>query len=388
MSRSYNPSNVNVASHNAAVIIEFGSAFIRAGLAGESTPRHIIETKKQLSLPAAGGPSSLDLSSTKWEGILYPLMSNILTERLHVKSRSRRVIILEPFISPGSFRAAICRVLLNWMNVPCVLFVSGSMVTVPYALGMSGGLVVDVGRWEGRIACVTKGRYITNTFQAVPCGFENLAKVVMLQHNSGSPVTIASVDDAISVLLQCFDTPGFILGERNCNFEFTIPSTGQAGTVAASVVQDCLHDMFLNASNPESLAHALLMSLLSCPVDLRVSMLRNIALVGGGVAGIPNFERVLLKSILALFDPAQSESKVTARFETLAAAVNRHGPLSLIYPLPFAPQLMPWIGGSIMGTLGMSDERWVFRKSFMEQDEQAISGEQGNSGVYDFLAVS
>lgn len=382
--------DVASSQHNAAVIIEFGSAFIRAGLAGESTPRHIMETK-QLFLPAAGrshNPSRSNLSVKKWEGMLYPLMSNILIDQLHVKSRSRRVVIVEPFISPDAFRSALCRVLLNWMNVPCVLFVSGSMVTVPYALGMNGGLVVDVGRWEGRIACLTKGRYLTDSFQAVPCGFENLADSLMLQLNQENPGSITSVEDAISILLQCFDKPGFAVGERSGAFEFNVPSTGQTGTMPADILHDCLHDMFFDASNPESLLHALLTCLTSCPVDLRVSMLRNISLVGGGVAGIPDFERTLLKSILALFDPAdESES---SRFETLAAAVNKQGSLGIIYPLPFAPQLISWVGGSIVGTLGLSDERWVFRQSFMEQEEKAkLSGESnGSSGIYDFLAAS
>mmetsp|Transcript_38865 Transcript_38865/g.116844 ORF Transcript_38865/g.116844 Transcript_38865/m.116844 type:complete len:211 (-) Transcript_38865:967-1599(-) len=208
----------------------------------------------------------------------------------------------------------------------------------------------------------------------------------MLQQNASYPGSIPSMEDAVSVLLQCFDNPTFAIGERNGNLEFTIPSSTQIGTVPASVLQNCLHDMFFDASNPESLLHALLSAIISCPLDLRVSMLRNISLVGGVVAGIPNFERTLVKCIFALFGPVnESESKVTAKFEKLAAAVNKQGPLSIVYPLPFAPQSMSWIGGSIMGTLGMSDERWVFRQSFMEQEE--LRGEQGSSGIYDFLAV-
>lgn len=315
------------------------------------------------------------------------MLSNILTDRLHVKPRTRRVIIVEPFISPTVFRASMCRVLLNWMNVPCVLFISGGMVTVPYALGMNGGLVVDVGRWEGRVACVTKGRYLTDSFQAVPCGFENLAHSLMLLRNDARHGSIPSIEDATSVLHQCFSNSLFTVGERNDEVEFTVPSTGQAGKVPVGTVKDCLHEMFFDASNPESLLHALLASILSCPVDLRVSMLRNISLVGGGVAGIPNFERKLLKALFAFFDPAdESVDAVTAKFKTLATAVNKQGPLSIIYPLPFAPQLMSWIGGNIMGSLGVSDERWVFRQSFMEQEEETMAS--GERGVYDFLAVS
>ena len=129
-------SDVVTSQHNAAVVIEIGSVHTRIGLAGESSPRHVIDTP-ELPFPYAGRPSSFTATcEKKWEEKLYPLFSYILTDLLLIKPRLRRVLVIEPFVSPTAFRTALCRVLLLWLNVPSILFVPGGMVSVPYALGV------------------------------------------------------------------------------------------------------------------------------------------------------------------------------------------------------------------------------------------------------------
>jgi len=391
--RTYN-ADVASSQHNAAVVIEIGSAYSRVGLAGESSPRHVIETP-DMPLPSTGRHSSQIIANEKmWEEKLYPLMSQILTDLLLIKPRSRRVLIIEPFVSPTAFRTALCRVLLLWLNVPSVLFVSGGAVTVPYALGRTtaGSMIVDVGQWEARIVCVSGGRYLIDTFQAVSCGFKSFVRAFMTEYNLTSSTKIPSEEDCCVILQKCFNSTESVSKGSICSI--AIPSMSQPINVDLQVVHGCIDAFFFDASNPESLLFAILSTILSCPVDLRVTMVKNLTVVGGGIIGIPSFEKKLLRSVGHIFggDEIGGQLRGTAsKFKSLGPAV-KNGPLSVVYPLPFSPNLISWIGGSILGSLEMADERWVYRQAFMGQDarnkERKEATDKGVSGVYDFLSVS
>ena len=226
---------------------------------------------------------------------------------------------------------------------------------------------------------------------AVPSGFGNLVKSFMAQHNTKAPNDIGTMEDGRAILQAVFISPEFSSIERD-NIIMKIPSAGKVTHVNLEVVDGCLHDIFFDPSNPESFSHAFLSTLLNCPVDLRLGMVRNISMVGGGVSGIPNFENMLLKSVMGFFNPTGNSGVLhgtVEKFRTLEPAVTNSGPLGIIHPLPFPPNSIAWLGASIMGTLEMSDERWVYRQSFMEHDEQIQKGspkaEKEVSRIYDFL---
>ena len=150
------------------VVIEFGSSYLRIGISGEAAPRHIIPTPAPLgSLPRI---TSLK-NEAEWDGCLYPLLSHISTNLLLLKSlKNRPVIVVEPFVSPTAFQEAICRSFLRWLGAPSVTFVPGAAaVVLPYGLGLGHGIVVDIGRAEGRVTVVAgeSGRPLVDTFRGM-----------------------------------------------------------------------------------------------------------------------------------------------------------------------------------------------------------------------------
>jgi actin-related protein 10 len=182
---------------DAPVVLEVGSAFIRVGLAGEATPRHIVPSPLADWFPAAKSPAQVDdycdeatatthpeetvdedssgnnakksllfrqYTCSQWIAQLTPLLSDIIYGKLLIKPKSRRILILEPMVAPTNFRNAIAHILFVKFGFPSLLFVPGSSSVSCFSIGANHGLVVDVGHAEARCAIIFGGRYVPQTF--------------------------------------------------------------------------------------------------------------------------------------------------------------------------------------------------------------------------------
>ena len=368
------------------VVVEFGSSCIRVGISGEAAPRRVVPTPPSLSrLPACP-----DLKTpAQWDGVLYPLLSSIATEHLLLKNlRSRRVLILEPtLVAPASFRDSICRVLLRYLSCPAVLFVPGpASIVLPYGLGLAHGLIVDVGAWEGRVACVGGGASggsgsspLLPTVRFAPCGLNRLAGRLMEVCNGAadgggqtSAAPIPSVEDGIGVLNAFFSHPSSApttTPSESNDVELTVPSTEAPVRVDARMVSQILHEMYFDVANPESLAHALLSSLSSCPIDLRRQVASSVVFVGGAVDFIPKFEERMVRSLAETLgeqesgQPTEAVAASCSSFRSLRPLVQVG--LGVVYPLPFAPSVMAWTAASVYGTMELPADEMVLQRAFL-----------------------
>lgn len=351
--RSYS-SNLDIASRqSSALIIEFGAAFIRVGIAGEPTPRHVLnlqeisqnliratnvdtEYEYWASLPSL--PSLIRSSSTEstYEDLL-PWFSNLYTHHLLLKPRSRRTILILPIQTSQTFRKSLESVLLDHLQVPSVLFVD-SFRTIPYAIGGCGkstGMMVDLGCVEGRLVCFFDGGICEDTLEIVPIGYRSLLERIAERNRLGEGEDAHhNVKDA-----------------------------------------DVVHEMYFDLKNPNSLIYALCSSLMKCPIDLRKEVAQRIIFVGGGVEGISQFEQRFLKCVKGLFELDDKSSATSAnghkmycvkdekhsRFSSLANVIMK-APLGVLHPLQFRPSCVSWAGGSIMGSIKLSEEKWINRK--------------------------
>ena len=123
---------------------------------------------------------------------------------------------------------------------------------------------------------------------------------------------------------------------------------------------------------------AFFQSLMSCPIDLRLSMVKNICFCGGAVIGIPRFEQQFISCISDIIEDYENKKdggiggsgdddaftiERTRQFKKYKplASVIRKGPLTAVYPLPFAPHSISWVGASV-ASLALSNDRWIIRK--------------------------
>lgn len=368
--RSYS-SNIDIASRQAnALVFEFGTAYLRIGIAGECKPRRIFPLSSSpiaslsptlpLSERASAETTSVPVSTTAedyWSSScnfpqdlfliksspgyedLGPWLRNVYTYHLLLKPRSRRVLVLLPIYHPPGLKSALESIFLKQLQVPSLLF-THQFETIPYAIGQTNaGIIVDIGKDEGRIVCFFNGNMCEDTLQIVPIGYQVLLKRI-----------------------------------KACDRDNIGNESIQHGAK-----QQVMEDFFFDLDNPNSLMYAFLSCLLECPMDLRKLVVQHIVFVGGGVEGVSHYlEHEFLKAIQALFvqrkkvqcTTSQNNVKETTiygitnethkQFDKLATAIMT-APLGIMYPLQFRPSSMAWIGASIMGSIQLSDDKWIHR---------------------------
>lgn len=345
-------SNLDIASSQSTpLVFEFGSAFLRVGIAGETKPRHIFplcsiqngnsdESPKDESdffwssspaLPAdmffsTGVGLGYDTKEDeKTFQILNPWLRHLYIHSLLLKPRSRKVICILPIFHHPLLRSTLESIFLNELKVPSILF-TDSFETIPFVISTEsnlvgqaeGSILIDMGRMDCRVACVFNGRMIENTLQIVPCGYE----AIMNQ------IKDAKEEDE------------------------------------AKIVQE----MYFDLTNPQSLVFAFLSCLEMCPIDLRRVLVQKIVFVGGGVESISSLEKRFVQSIQTLFELESDTQKYIisdsqfSRFQPLVSPIMR-GPMKVLYPLPFRPSMLSFLGASIMGSIKMPDDAWIHRES-------------------------
>lgn len=373
-----------------AVVLEIGEAFLRVGFAGESAPRWVAPCSlfddgatSSSAAASSGGVRILQRSVARWERELTPLLESVFTERLLVRPRSCRVLLVEshPWSWPSTLRRALARVLSLELSVPSSLLLSDPAARGAHAAGRRHGLVVDVGRRETRTAAAFGGRCLPDAHRTVPCGVDTVCEAfrdtINARYGNTSedgeedPVVLPTLADALAVMEKCVphveyeksaadddDDDGVVLA---CE----VPSTGRLVRVPANDVARAWRRTLLDPDDPDrSATRCLLATLEACPVDLRRPLLTNTMLVGGGPdAAAPFFDEAFRGSLLVA---AKRKSTTTRRTSSLAASMDA---LS-ITPSPFRRSLVSWIGASIMGanSVALADERWTFRSELLERE--------------------
>jgi hypothetical protein len=147
----------------------------------------------------------------------------------------------------------------------------------------------------------------------------------------------------------------------------TLPSTGEIIGIPLEVVR-ATWDQVMDASSDDepSISTMVLACLKACPMDLKRPASHRIVMVGGVVqmlAQNPN-PSLLSKRLQA---ECLHASQTNARYRMLQPCCKE-----MQFPnLLFAPDVMGWMGGSIMGTMALSEEpSWIFRQAWMERLER------------------
>lgn len=136
------------------VLLEFGSVFLRGGLAGESGPRFIVSAPRE---------NSSRLS-------LFEFLSAIFNKYLPVKTKECRVLIIEKIFSHTRFRNDLLTVLLKDMQVlevsiqPDLVLPSLTICNTPEST-IPSAVVVDIGETQSRSIAIAYGRPLLDTLK-------------------------------------------------------------------------------------------------------------------------------------------------------------------------------------------------------------------------------
>uniref|UniRef100_A0A1I7XE79 Actin-related protein 10 n=1 Tax=Heterorhabditis bacteriophora TaxID=37862 RepID=A0A1I7XE79_HETBA len=161
----------NIDSSKPAVVIEIGTKLTKCGFAGEFVPRAIIRTQfideslnlNQDILKGNNGGSRPDIS------VFFKFFKHIFYSHLLSMPRERRVIIVENILSPTNLRKTICKVLLELLDVPSVMFVP-SHLCCTFPFNTDYAVVVDVGYKETLALPIAEGVTMLNSWEISNAG--------------------------------------------------------------------------------------------------------------------------------------------------------------------------------------------------------------------------
>uniref|UniRef100_T1JB17 Actin-related protein 10 n=1 Tax=Strigamia maritima TaxID=126957 RepID=T1JB17_STRMM len=372
---------IGLISEKHAVVLDIGTVYTKAGFAGETGPRCIIPTE----ILSGKTGKMMKLVNIHFPDDLYKFLVNFIHhlyfKYLLVNPKDRRVVIIESVLSPTLFRETVAKVLFVHFEVSSLLFVPSHLLTL-FTLGISSGLVLDMGYRESQIFPIYDGILLLNSGYTLPLAakaihsnLENLLLNHASVHFHDRQVLLPEMTASLSkTLLEditvrlCFATTL----ERSRQIQdvkrasesvhkfppsrppVDYPMDGDKilripGTVteqAVEVLFELDHDM-------QTIATLVVDTLLSCPVDIRKTLAENIV-VTGGTSMLPGFKSRLKSEINHLLDHPQYKDRLAIK------VFKFHRP-------PAKENYTAWLGAAIFGSTDVLTSRSLNKEVYIKQ---------------------
>ena len=376
-----------------ALILDPGSHTIRAGFAGEDTPKSIIPTvygrdasKKfygdnsihtprpgveYSSFMSDGCVNDFDAASDSW--------THVFGHSLRVTTKEHPLLITEPAWNPSTSREKTLEVAFEKLHAPAS-FLLKSAVAAAFAGGKSTALIVDVGHATMTVTPVYDGLVLKRGLQKQNFAGEalnGLVEAAFQQRNIQSPPhfcvkskgstesgegAVVKVPEGLTssylqlsrsriveefkeTVLQVHELPyNEAAADQRPARIFEFP-TGQQTSFKGERYK-LAESLFTTDDTHTSIQGLIKNALESTDVDSRPLLLQNI-IVTGGTTLIPGFEARLQQEMYQLFPGAK------IRITGAANTVER--------------KCAAWLGGSILGSLGTFHQLWISRSEWDEQ---------------------
>lgn len=378
------------------VIFDFGSAYTKVGFAGETGPRAILpslvecpDTNAEVSVFGDKDPDVLRRRLALFVHKLY-------VRSLLVNPKERRVVVVENLLSATLLKDTIATVLFKHFEVVSVAFVPSHLVSL-MTLGISTGLVLDIGYSEASVIPVFEGVPVLNAWQALSLGSQAIQQSLseLLQERgscigpSGKEERLQAEDQALlvpqtleDIVVRCcfVSTP-----ERSERLqrnkqdrsneppppppEVLYPLTGARTLKIPGTVRELAGEVLFEKDADNLCLPTMMMdAIVQCPIDLRHPLAGNLVIIGG-TTRLPGLRKRLLQELRALAS---------------SPAYTRHmaPPTFLIHNLPVKENYAAWLGGCILG----SSEGGVVPRSVTR--EQYLAACNSNTPLPDWSSLA
>ncbi|PFH33839.1 actin-like protein ALP4 [Besnoitia besnoiti] len=193
------------------VVLEFGSAFCKAGLGGEPEPQCIVRTQELRKGPE--NVKTLKSAFVKRTPIETPAMTRwrlrlkldeLFFRRLMIQPKDRSVVLCEGMMRNPAEKAALVQLLFEVYDVPSIAFVPG-LVSPLYCCGVDTGIVVDVGHWETRVLATVLGCPHLHSLTVAGVGAASVDRELrhlLRSAVAGDPVAVTLVDSLSAEQLE------------------------------------------------------------------------------------------------------------------------------------------------------------------------------------------
>lgn len=162
------------------LVLEFGRALTKIGVAGEHVPRHIFPTPELFYPSHTTSPDDphvhpegkvVRVAKTlrDWIGILEPVLERVFFLFLKADPKDRRIVLIDPVFAPAGFRNSLFFLLFERYRVASICQIPDACCSL-YLSNFSGGVSVDVGYASTRVVPVFAGLPLRNAAVEVAYG--------------------------------------------------------------------------------------------------------------------------------------------------------------------------------------------------------------------------
>ncbi|XP_075233522.1 actin-related protein 10 [Lycorma delicatula] len=375
-------------SEKHAVVFDIGTRFTKFGFAGEPSPRCIIPSEVKCAESGKIRP----IHSYKNESDLYALLVDFIHllyfKHALVSPKDRRVVIVESLLCPTIFRDTLAKVLFRHFEVSSILYVPSHLVSLS-TLGISTGLIIDIGYQEAILIPVYEGVPVLSSWQAQPLAalavhrrlkddlveyYKNIEKESGEKHE-GNKISDNIVDLPDSVIEDirvrgCFVTnreraQRFALADKTDLSDKTDSSDkikdvpdlvyrigGKRIITIPGKIRESCHEVFFEYDNDYlSLPNMILDAIISCSVDMRKPLAANIVLTGG-TSMTHGLKYRLLQELKHLINTERYKEKFkfdTFKFHKMITKENYGS----------------WLGGAIFGATDVMMVRSLTKEAYL-----------------------
>ncbi|KYQ91605.1 actin [Tieghemostelium lacteum] len=366
-----------------ALVTDFGTGFIKAGFAGDDSPRavfpSIVGKPKYRNVMVGTGYRGtyvgdeaehkrgiLDINSPIEHGIVNNwddfehLMHHTFYNELKVAPEEHPVLFTEPPWNPKANKEKLTQIAFETFNSPA-LYVAKDSVLALYASGRVSGTVLSIGHGVTNAISIDTGYMPLNSVKRMDFGGKEVSNcmaslltergynfgtraemqtvnMIKEQHGFVSLDYEADCQEALSsskmyTQYELCDGNKVLVGSerfRAPEILFTPSLVGYEGCGVHQLVYD---------------------SIMGSSIDSRSSLYSDVVINGGSTL-FPNFEKRLYNELKLLCPP-------TVRLKVVA---------------PIERKYSTWIGGSILASLAVFQQMWVSKEEYDESGPTIIRG--------------
>ena len=403
------------------VVLEFGCAYLRGGVAGRFSPHFVVPTPAALR----EGPPS--------RKAYLEVLTRLFVDYLQLRPKECQVVVVEKVSATRAHRSVLLTVLLRDLRVLgatmqidlCLAVLSSSPLDACGAPSLTG-LVVDIGERETRILAVALGRPLLQTLRLVPLGMGHAREVFarLLRQHFGARIDAAASDAAIQSLFErssLAPVPRHTEAPSGLDLQISPGALSPQPLLLPGRLRHLPLLVLLRGEDHSSggedelevvvsdgLAGALADAILSLAPDLRASVMGNLLVAGGG-GDVPGMAEALCVETarlvgrlprLARLSGSMGGAGAGAGAGVAGGATMQGGQRDAASPSSasgapadagllqpglsaFAPDLLAWTGGSLFGKL--SDARYAAK---YVSDGTAEEEEGGLLRAPDWMSLS
>ncbi|PIK55465.1 putative alpha-centractin [Apostichopus japonicus] len=363
---------------NQPVVIDNGSGVIKAGFAGDQTPKchfpNFVGRPKHVRVMAGAieGDYFLGRKAVEHRGLLnirYPMEHGIIKDwndmeriwqfiyskdQLQTFSEEHPVLLTEAPLNPRKNREKAAEVFFETFNVPA-LFISMQAILSLYATGRTTGVVLDSGDGVTHSVPIYEGFALPHSIMRVDLAGRDVTRYLqLLLRKEGFNFHTTAEREIVKTVKEkaCFLSinPQKEESSQSEKTVFTLPDGSPLEVGPARFrAPELLFRPDLIGEECEGLHEVLTYAIQKSDMDLRRTLYLNIVLSGGSTL-FKGFGDRLLSEVKGLA-PYDVKIRIAAPQERLYST---------------------WIGGSILASLDTFKKMWVSKKEYDDEGPRAI----------------